>query len=367
MVNSGLAAGDALVTTPLGQVVSGTPVRIAPSGLQERGYRADEGRAMIAWFARNDVAANLLMATVLLLGGYSLLNETAVEIFPEFEPNAIMVRVSLRGASPEDAELGIATRVEQALEGLDGIKRVVSRSSEGGASIIIEITDNQDAREALDEIKTRVDAIDTFPEDSRNPVIRLAQRTHDVITVVVSGPYSEEEIRLFAERVRDDLLRMDGISQVSLDAVRRYEIAIEASQDRLRRFDLTLAEIAAAVRASSADLSAGNVRTQGGDVLIRSKGQAYRRSDFESIVVKTNPDGTIVRVADVARVDDGFQEDALKTTFDGDFAALIQVQRVGDEKRPAGFRESAGLPCRTSGVAAPPACRRPGGTTTRNG
>ena len=286
---------------------------------------------MIAWFARNDVAANLLMATVLLLGGYSLLNETAVEIFPEFEPNAIMVRVSLRGASPEDAELGIATRVEQALEGLDGIKRVVSRSSEGGASIIIEITDNQDAREALDEIKTRVDAIDTFPEDSRNPVIRLAQRTHDVITVVVSGPYSEEEIRLFAERVRDDLLRMDGISQVSLDAVRRYEIAIEASQDRLRRFDLTLAEIAAAVRASSADLSAGNVRTQGGDVLIRSKGQAYRRSDFESIVVKTNPDGTIVRVADVARVDDGFQEDALKTTFDGDFAALIQVQRVGDE------------------------------------
>ncbi len=286
---------------------------------------------MIAWFARNHVAANLLMVTVLVLGGYSLLYETAIEVFPEFEPDSILVSVRLRGATPEDAELGVAVRIEQALEGLDGIDKVTSNSLEGAANVSVEVADGHDPRVILDEVKTRVDAIDTFPENARRPVIRLAQFTFDVITVVVAGPYSEEEIRLYAERVRDDLLRMDEISQVSLDAVRRYEIAIEASQDRLRQFDLTLAQIARAIGASSIDLSAGNVRTQGGDVLVRSKGQAYRRSDFESIVVKTNADGSIVRVADVARVRDGFQEDTVKTLFDGHPAALIDVQRVGDE------------------------------------
>ncbi len=286
---------------------------------------------MIPWFARNDVAANLLMVAVLLLGAYSLLYETAVEVFPEFEPDSVQVSVRLRGATPEDAELGIAIRVEQALEGLDGIERVTSVSREGMASVNIEVDDDHDPRVLLDEIKSRVDAIDTFPENARKPVIRLPQRTWGVITLVVAGPYSEEEIRLYAERVRDDLLRTDGISQVSLDAVRRYEIAIEASQDRLRQFDLSLAQIAGAIRASSIDLSAGNVRTQGGDVLIRSKGQAYRRSEFESIVVKTNADGSIVRVADVARVLDGFQEDTVTTLFDGNAAALIDVQRVGNE------------------------------------
>ena len=286
---------------------------------------------MIAWFARNDVAANLLMVTILFLGAYSLLNEIAVEIFPSTDPQFIGVTVPLRGATPEDAELGLAVRIEDAIEGLEGVDRVTSFSVEGSATVYVEVADGQDARQLLDDVKTRVDAINTFPAAAEKPVISLPQRTFDVITAVVAGPHSEAEIRLYAERVRDDLLRIDGISQVALDAVRRYEIAIEASQDRLRGYGLSLADIARAIRSSSVDLSAGNVRTQGGDVLIRSKGQAYRRSDFESIVVKANADGTIVRVADVATVHDGFQEDALKTTFDGDYAALIQVQRVGSE------------------------------------
>jgi multidrug efflux pump subunit AcrB len=183
----------------------------------------------------------------------------------------------------------------------------------------------------LEKVKTRVDAINTFPAEAENPVISLAQRNYGVISVVVSGDYSEQEIRLFAERVRDDLLRQPGVSQVSLDAVRRYEIAIEASQDRLREYQLSLSQLAAAIRGSSVDLSAGNVRTQGGDVLIRSKGQAYRQADFENIVVKTNSDGSILRVADVAVVKDGFQEDAVKTQFNGDYAAMVQVDRTGSE------------------------------------
>jgi len=286
---------------------------------------------LIAWFARNDVAANLLMVTIMLVGAYALLNETAVEIFPSTDPETIRIQVPMRGVTPEDAELGLAVRIEEAIEGLEGVKKMTSISVEGSAIVFIEVDEGSEPRVVLDEVKTRVDAINTFPAEAEKPVISLAQRTHGVITAVVSGAYSEEEIRIYAERVRDDLLRMPGITQVSLDAVRRYEIAIEASQDRLREYSLTLADLAAAIRSSSVDLSAGNVRTKGGDVLIRSKGQAYRRTEFEDIVVKTNPDGTIIRVGDVANVRDGFQEDAIKTLFDGEFAAMIQVDRVDSE------------------------------------
>ena len=280
---------------------------------------------MIRWFARNSIAANLLMITLLMLGTYSIMTQTKVEIFPSTDPDLIRVTVPLRGATPEDAELGLAVLIEEAVDGLEGIKKLTSRSVEGSTAVTIEVDADYEPREVLDEVKTRVDAINNFPADAERPVISLAQRRWSVISVVVSGDYPELEIRTYAEKVRDDLLRMPGVSQVSLDAVRRYEIAIEASQDRLRDFELTLADLANAVRASSIDLSAGNVRTEGGDVLIRSKGQAYRRAEFENIVVRTNPDGSILRIADVATVDDGFQEDSVRTLFDGEFAAFIDV------------------------------------------
>lgn len=286
---------------------------------------------MISWFARNSVAANLLMVTILLGGVLAMKQGVRLEVFPPADPDTITVQVPLRGATPEDIELGVAVRIEEAITDLEGIDRVVSVSSEGSTNVSIEIEAGYDAREVLDDIKSRVDAINTFPADTEKPVIGLRQRRFSVISVVVAGDYSETEIRVFAEQVRDELLRIDGISHAELGAVREYEIAIEVSPDRLREFDITLADVGQAVRASSVDLSAGNVRTEGGDVLIRSKGQAYRRSDFESIVVKTNPDGSIVRIGDVASVVDGFVEDARRTRFNGKHAAFVDVSRVGSQ------------------------------------
>ena len=286
---------------------------------------------MIAWFARNSVAANLLMVTI-FLGGYLAMSEgIRLEIFPPSDPNTITVQVPLRGATPEDVELGVAVRIEEAVQDLVGIDRIVSQSREGSTSISIEIEKGYDPRLLLDDVKSRVDAINTFPADTEKPVIGLRQRRFGVIDVVIAGDYTEGEIRTFAEQIRDELLRTDGITQAELGSVRQYEIAIEVSPDRLREFDVTLADVGRSIRASSVDLSAGNVRTEGGDVLIRSKGQAYRRADFESIVVKTNPDGSIVRVGDIATVADGFVEDSMRTRFNGKHAAFVGVSRVGDQ------------------------------------
>ncbi|MEQ8205443.1 MAG: efflux RND transporter permease subunit [Woeseia sp.] len=286
---------------------------------------------MISWFARNSVAANLLMVTILVGGILALRNGVRLEIFPPSDPDTITISVPLRGATPEDVELGVAVRIEESVKDLEGIDRIVSRSSEGSTNVQIEIDPSYDARELLNDIKSRVDAINTFPADTEKPVIGLRTRSFGVVDVVVAGDHTEDEIRMFAEHVRDDLLRIEGITQASLDAVRQYEIAIEVSPDRLREFNVTLANIAQAIRSSSVDLSGGNVRTESGDVLIRSKGQAYRRADFEEIVVKTNADGSIVRVGDIATVIDGFVEDSMRTRFNGKHAAFVTVSRVGNQ------------------------------------
>ncbi|MDH3337000.1 MAG: efflux RND transporter permease subunit, partial [Gammaproteobacteria bacterium] len=286
---------------------------------------------MIAWFARNSVAANLLMWGIIIGGVVALSRGITLEVFPPAEPDTISVSVTLRGATPEDVELGVAVRIEEAVQDLEGIEKITSRSVEGGTLVQIEVASDYDPREILDDIKSRIDAINTFPAEAEKPVVALAVRRMNVIDVVVAGDYSEDEIRMFADQVRADILRIDGVTQAELNFVRKYEIAIEASQDRLREYGITLQMLADAVRGSSVDLSAGNVRTDGGDVLIRSKGQAYRRSDFASIVVKTNPDGSIVRVGDVANVIDGFEEESITTRFNGNYAAIVGVSRVGDQ------------------------------------
>jgi len=286
---------------------------------------------MIAWFARNHVAANLLMVTILFTGLMSLKLNIPLEIFPSFESDTISVQISLRGATPEDAELSLATRVEESVSDLEGVKEIRSRSVEGGSTVTIEVDQGYDPRELLADVKSRVDEIGTFPAEADEPVIALATYKRDVITVAVSGGLSERELRSYAEQVRDDLLQLDGVTQVELDGVRSYEIAIEISQDRLRAYDLTLSEVADRIAASSLDLSAGNIRTDGGDILIRSKGQAYSREEFEPLVIKTHPDGSLLRLGDLAQVTDGFEESALRTRFNGVPAAMIEVYRVGDQ------------------------------------
>mgnify|MGYP001048712901 CR=1 FL=1 len=286
---------------------------------------------MIAWFARNHVAANLLMLTILFTGLLSLKYEIPLEVFPSFEADTVSVDLSLRGATPEDAELALAVRVEQAVADLEGIEEIRSRSLEGGSTVYMDIESGYEPRELLADIKARVDAIGTFPAEAEQPVVALLTRKHEVITVALSGDLSERELRQYGEKIRDDLLRLPEVTQVELDGVRDYELAIEIARDRLREFDLTLTEVAERVGNSSLDLSAGNIRTDGGDILIRSKGQAYNRAQFEQTVIKTNPDGSIVRLKDIATVSDGFEESAIRSRFNGQPAVMVEVYRVGQQ------------------------------------
>ncbi|MFU2508012.1 efflux RND transporter permease subunit [Pseudoalteromonas sp. ASV78] len=286
---------------------------------------------MIAWFTKNHVAANLLLISIVFVGLFSLTTQIPLEVFPSFETDRISVSVSLRGSTPEDVEQGVTIRIEESVQDLEGIKQISSRSSEGSASVSIEVESGYDPRELLADIKSRVDAINTFPVDAEKPVVALAERKREVIAVTVASDYGEKETREYAEQVRDQLLRLPSVTQVELSGVRDYELAIEVSQDTLRQYSLSLSDISRAISNSSSDISAGNLKTEGGDVLIRSKGQAYRKDEFAQVVIKHQSDGTIIRLGDIAKISDDFEETPVRTRFNGKQAAFIDVYRIGPQ------------------------------------
>ena len=286
---------------------------------------------MIAWFARNGVAANLLMFLIIAMGIYSVKNRIPLEVFPSFELDVVTVQFIYRGATPEESEEGVVLRVEEAIHDIEGIKEIRATAGEGNARVTIEVESGYDPRALLDDIKNKVDAISTFPAEVERPIYSLAQHRREVISVVIAGDTSELALRQLGERVRDDLTALPGISQVELTAVRDYEVSVSLTPNALESYGLTLNQVAEAIRRSSLDLSAGEVRTNSGDFLVRTRGQAYTQKDFEKVVILSRPDGTHLTLADIATVQDGFEETPLAPSFNGRPAVLIEVFRVGDQ------------------------------------
>ena len=286
---------------------------------------------MIAWFAKNDVAANILLVVILLSGIYVASNHIPVDLFPEFEQRSVSVSMTLPGASPEEVEEGITIRIEEAIQDLEGIREINSSSSEGGASVTIEVEEGYDVREMLDDVKIKVDAINNFPIGAENLLIQVPQWRRDAIGVVVYGEYDAVTLRRFADNIRDELAVLPDISQVEISGTLPFEISIEIPEKTLRKYDLTLEQVAMVIRENATDVSAGNLKTEGGDIFIRSRGQAYNASEYADIPVLTAQDGTMIKLGDIANISDAFEETPLKTRFNGMPAVEVEVFRSGDE------------------------------------
>ncbi len=289
-----------------------------------------EKRGLLAWFASNHVTANLLMFLIITAGLLTIFS-IKMEVFPEFSLDMVNVMVPYRGASPADVEEGVCLRVEEAIAAVDGIKRMTSTASEGVGSTLVEVEEYADPKEVLDDIKTEIDTIITFPKETEKPIISEINTRHKVITIVIYGDVSEKTLKKLADQIRDDLTAKANISQVSIAGVRPYEISIEVSERTLQRYGLSFDQVARAVRESSLDIPAGSVKTPGGEILIRTKGQKYYGPEFEKIIVLTRNDGTKIRLGDIATVEDGFEDVDLYSKFDGKRAALVKVSRIGEQ------------------------------------
>ena len=284
----------------------------------------------IRWFAHNPVAANLLMI-LLLLGGAAGAYLTNQEEFPSFDIPAVTVNVPYLGAAPIEVEKGVCLRIEEAIEGVEGVKKIMGDATEGMCSVFAEMEIDADEILVLNEIKSRVDGINSFPQETEKPIVSKLTIARRVVQVAVSGDATERLLKEVARDLRDELAAVEGISQVSVDYIRPYEISIEVSEQTLRAYGITLEQVSRAIRQSSFDMPGGSIRSRSGEILIRTTGQAYYGEEFADVVVLTRNDGTRVMLSDIAEIRDTFQEGDLKAEFNGVRAAMVNVSQVGSE------------------------------------
>ncbi|MBR90193.1 MAG: acriflavine resistance protein B [Verrucomicrobiales bacterium] len=287
--------------------------------------------ALIAWFARNGVAANLLMVFIILAGLNGIVNRLPVEVFPDFGADEVEVLVNYRGATPEQVEEAIVQPIEMSIGDLVGVEEIRSTASEGRASVDIEVAQDHDPAELRNDIKNRIDGITSFPEGIEPPVVRLEQSLHEVLTLILHGDLSENDLRKLGEQARDEIGRLEGISRVKMRGVRNYEIAIEVSETVLREHGLTLQDVADAVRRSAVDIPGGNIRTHAGDILVRTEGRAHAQAEFEKIIIQPREDGTHLTLGELATISDGFEEDEVIMKFNGRRCIVVHVARTGNQ------------------------------------
>jgi multidrug efflux pump subunit AcrB len=290
----------------------------------------DPKKGIISWFARNSVAANLLMICILVGGMLSAMTINK-KIFPSFEINMIAINVAYPGAAPQEIEEGINIKIEEAVKEVEGIKEVTTTASEGFGSVQIEVETAYDADEVLNEIKLLVDAIATFPASIEKPNIYRIKPREDVLYVAIYGDLALHQMKEVAKDIRDDITALPGVTRADVTGVPQYEIAIEVTELKLQEYGLTFEQVAGAVQRSSIDLPGGSIKAHNGNILLRTKGQAYTGTEFEQIVVKTNTDGSRVYLGDIADVNDGFSEGLNYTRFNQKEAVLVEVYSVGDQ------------------------------------
>ncbi|WP_371192917.1 efflux RND transporter permease subunit [Glaciecola sp. SC05] len=290
----------------------------------------DTKTGIISWFARNSVAANLLMFAI-IVGGIFGVFRVQKQVFPQFIINNVIVQVPYLGAAPQEVEEGVVIKIEEAIKNLEGIKKVTSTAREGLARVSIEVEDGYDVQNMLDEVKVQIDAIPSLPANTEKPVVFRVKVPQDVMWISVYGSVGERQLKEMAKSIRDEIANLPGVSDVTVAGARDYEVSIEISENDLQAFNLTFDEVVSAIRASSIDVPGGSIKGENGDILLRAKGQAYTAWEYASIPLINRQDGTRLLLGDIASINDGFVEERQFSLFDGNPATSIRVRAVGDQ------------------------------------
>ena len=287
--------------------------------------------SIIKWMTEHPVASNLITIFVVVLGVISAI-QMPQKTFPDFTLDSVSVSVGYPGASPVEIQDSIVRPIEDQLSSIDGIDSITATISEGRGSVNVSFLRGEDIKAKLDEIKTEVDRINVFPIDADEPSVLQANNNSRVLEIALHGDATEAVLKEEAERLKDELVALDSISYVEIGSTRDYEISIEVSRDTLRAFGITMAEVARVIGQSSLELPGGSIKTNTVAIPIRTTGRNYTQSDFENIIIRTNPDGGRVYLRDIARVIDGFEDTDLSANFNGENAVSINIFRVGDEQ-----------------------------------
>lgn len=280
--------------------------------------------SIVAWFVRNPVASNLLMVAMFIGGifGYMTLER---EFIPQTTINGMTVSIAWPGASPQDVEEQLLVRVEEAVDGLDGIDYIEARGREGSGNVNIRTKLNADYEKLLDEVKSKVDSIQNLPPDAFRPEVFRWDAQVDMMYMALYGDVDRLTLQRKANDVRLKLSQQKGLQLTQQISKVPEQVTIEISEDDLRRYDLTFSQVANAISRSSVNISAGTVETTGGNLQLRARALANDKADFENIIVRQTPAGGIVRVSDIATVIDRFETEKFNATYKGKTAAVFRI------------------------------------------
>jgi multidrug efflux pump subunit AcrB len=279
---------------------------------------------LIEWWARNSVAANLLMVGI-FVAGFIGFNSMERELDPHVRFPGVSIEVNWPGAAPQEVEEQIVARIEESLSDLDVIEWVRSNSQEGYGGVYVLADQRTDFGKFMNDVKIRVDSISSFPRDMEPPRIQQWVNRNEFIRVAVHGDLSERELKRLAEKLRREAAVLPAISIVQLFGTRREEVSVQVSEEALRRYNMSFREVADAIRAHSINQSSGQVRTEVGTYQLKVRSQADTEEDFSRIVIRQTRDGGVIRVGDVATVVDGFEDEPILATLNGEPAVLLQV------------------------------------------
>ena len=284
---------------------------------------------MIRWMAEHKVAANLLMIIILLSGLMGVMN-IKQEVFPEFELDFIVVAVPYSGATPEEIEKSILLPIEDAVGGIDGIKKVTGTAKEGMGSFRIEILNGVDKNSVFEDVKTAVERLASLPDDAEEPQVQQPRLRREVLNITIYGDAPGRSLIEQAQIVRESLLSHPEISQVDIEQRRGFEMTVQISKSSLLQHSLTLNQVSNIIKKANLDLPGGKIKTSGGDILIRTKERRYTAAEYADIAILSSEQG-ILRLGDIASITDGFEESDIRTLFNGQPAESIEVFRVGDQ------------------------------------
>ena len=281
-------------------------------------------RSVISWWANNPVASNLLMVGIILSGALGFFAMER-EAFPTFRDNVVTISVAWPGAAPQEVEEQIIFRLEESLKNIDSIKRMYATASEGYADIEVRSKSGVDIETFISDVKNAVDGVNSLPRDIERPFVRRNIYRSEVMLIAVHGDASERGLARLTHKLRNEIAALPYVSIVNLMFDRREQVTIELSESAMQRYALSFSQVASAIRNNSINLSSGRVRTETGDVRLRVRNLADTEIDFKQIVIVQNPDGSSIRVGDVARVIDGFENEDMIARIAGERAGLIQV------------------------------------------
>lgn len=288
-------------------------------------------RSIVDFLARSTVFANivlLLIAAIGLIGAFNLKRE----VFPNFALDIISVRVVWPGSDPQEVEEGISRKIEEAIESVEGIRQYSSTSAEGYGSVIIEVAKGYAPKDVLDQVRNKVEAINTFPLDAEKPIVEEILLRSEVLNLALYGDgMSEKLLKEWGETLRDELQALPSVSQVQLFGAREYEISIELSEERLREYGFSFEQVSRAIAASNLNLSGGTMRTEGEEIRLRTVGRKYTGEQLSSIIIAAGPNGDMITLDRVADIKDDFTQDRIISRFNGKPSINISVLKTVEE------------------------------------